>query len=288
MSELSVYQFRDPRDFLREIYEQKRTRNPGFSVRSWARQMGLPHHAMLALTLQKKRKLKPPFSVRLRDQIGLAGQEARYFDLLVAYSAVETTEEKQFYEGLLREVSPQGQAFAELSFDILRLVSQWAHSAVIEMTELEDFDSDPRQIASRLGDHVKPAEAEQMVDRLVRLRLLERVTENGKTRLRKTHQVLRTPNDVPSPYIREFHRQMLDKAKAALDTQAVEEREMRSCSLAIRRDRLPEAKRMMREFMSRFRETVGLQPGEQAQDVYQLNLQFFALTEKSQNTGEVK
>lgn len=271
----SVYQFRDPRDYLCEVFEQKRGRNSGFSVRAWARQMGLPHHAMLALTLAKKRKLKPPFSSRLRDKIGLEGQEARYFDLLVAYANVETPEEKQFYESLLRQLSPQGQAFAELSFDILRLVSQWTHSAIVEMTELQDFDSDPKRIASRLGDHVKPAEAEQAVDRLVRLGLIERI-EGG---LRKTKRVFTTPNDIPSSYIREFHRQMIEKAKAALDEQSVEEREIRSLTLAIRRERMPEAKRMLREFTANFRDSVGLQPGEKGTDVYQLNLQFFGVVE---------
>lgn len=274
MSEFSIYQFRDARDFVREVYEGKRRKNPGFSVRAWARQMDLPHHALLALAIAKKRKLKSPFSARIRDQIGLKGQEARYFDLLVAFNNAETLDEKQFYEGLLRQLAPSDQPFSELSFDILRLISQWIHTAIIEMTELEEFNSDPRWIASRLGESATPLEAQEAVDRLVRLRLLE----NSDGRLRKTQRHFTTPSDIPSHYIRDFHKQLIDKAKRSLDEQPVEEREVRALTLAIRKDRIPEAKQMLREFTKQFQQAFETKPGERAEEVYQLNLQLFGLT----------
>jgi uncharacterized protein (TIGR02147 family) len=276
MNQFTIYHFNDPRDFLSEVYEQKKAKNPGFSVRAWAKQIGLNSHAMLAHTLTKKRKLKAPFAAQMRDHIGLRGPEARYFDLLVACSSSSTIQEKQFYEDLLLGLRPKNATYAELSHDVLRLISQWIHTALLEMVELEDFSVAPEDIASRLRRPIKSGEINQAIERLLRLQLLER--ESGTGQLKRRHASLKTKDDIPNSYIREHHKQMMEQAKLALEEQTPEEREFRSCALAIRYDRLPEAKRLIRKFMTEFQETVGLQTGEKAEAVYELNLQFFEIT----------
>ena len=56
----------------------------------------------------------------------------------------------------------------DLSLDLFRCISDWHHYAILELTFVEGFDSDPKWLASQLG--ISNAEALYAVDRLLQVR----------------------------------------------------------------------------------------------------------------------
>jgi len=276
MEPIRIYEFSDARDFLRESLAQKQRSNPRFSVRAWARQLGLQHHALLSMTLNKKRSLRTPLACKMRDALELQGNEARYFDMLVAFNGAKTVEEQSFYEKLLKDLSPADRPFSEMTLDIIRTMAEWYHSAILEMTELQDFKSDPRWIATRLGGNVSLLEVSEALERLLRLELLE----HKKGTLKKTHLTLKTPNDISNTFIQKFHRQMIEKSQQALAKDPITKREFRGATFVLRHEKIAEAKKLMREFMTRFVHLVGTDNDQKStEDVYQLNMQLFSLTQ---------
>lgn len=274
--EPKVFEYHDPIEFLNASLAAIQARNSSFSMRAWAKQLGLSHVAMLSMVLGQKRKLLPNLASRVSTQFREAGRftenEARYFDILVLFHNAKAAEEKNFYEGILSGLKPD-QRFSTLALDKLNVISDWYHSAILEMTLLKKFNPDPRWISLRLGGSVNESQARAAIERLLRLGFLEKTAEGS---LKRTEVLLATPTDIPDKSLRKYHAEMMTKAIHALEKQPVEKRDITSFTFTVDTKKIPEAKKMIRDFrrqLARFLETPG------GASVYQLNIQLFDLLE---------
>ena len=276
----SVFQFTSSREFLRKEFERRIRRNERFSVRAWAKQLGLKHHALLTLVLKNERSLNPPLSFQIRDGLKLKNKEARYFDILVMYENAKSKEEKALYENILESLLPD-QRFRLLEVDTFRMISDWYHLAIVEMTNLENFKNDPVWISNRLGHTVTPAQVTEDVDRLIRLKLLKK--EKDKS-LKRTASEFLTTKDIPSEAIRSYHTQIMNLALKALEEDAVTEKGFESYTMSVDVANIPKAKLLMQEFQKKMSRLLEKQSG---QEVYQFNMQLFRLT-RGKTKGEKK
>jgi len=272
--EPQVFQYHDPVEFLNASLQSAQTKNENFSMRAWSKQLGLSHVAMLSMVLARKRKLLPTLSSKISHQFRMSKKfsdaEARYFDMLVIFHNATTADEKNFYMGILSGLKPD-QKFSTLELDKLNIISDWYHSVILEMTGLKNFNSDPEAICLKLGGSVTTYQAKAAVERLIRLGLLER-DKNGK--LVRTQNLLATPTDIPDLSLRKYHSEMILKAESALKSQPVEKRDITSMTFAINTKKIPEAKKMIRDFRRKLTEFL---EDSSADSVYQLNVQLFDL-----------
>ncbi|MDX9732424.1 MAG: DUF4423 domain-containing protein [Bdellovibrionales bacterium] len=141
----------------------------------------------------------------------------------------------------------------------------------MEHTLTRDFQSDPRFIAKALGLNV--VVTRQAIERLKRLDLL---IEDADGRLKASEPFTASPAEVPSEAIRKFHRQILQKALDAVDLQTVGQRDLSSLVLAVGKDDIPEAKRVIKHFRRSFDARFAKSPKKDS--VYCLAIQFFDLT----------
>jgi len=270
--ELKVFDYTDPVDFLNASLQSIQRQNPRYSLRAWAKQLDLPHVAMLSMVLNRKRRLLPSLSSKISQNYFTIGRfteaEARYFDILVLRANARTPDEQIFYEKILASLRPDRQ-FSTLSLDHFRIISDWYHLAIVEMTQLKDFSADPRWISLRLGGCVNEGQVREAIDRLFRVGLLERGDDGT---LRKLNSHYSTPSDIPSQAIRSFHKQGIERALAALESQPVELRDITAHVVTTSTAKVPEAKEMIREFRRRLAEFLET-PGGDA--VYQVNVQLF-------------
>jgi uncharacterized protein (TIGR02147 family) len=271
MQNIDIFEFNDPREYLLKVFKNKREKNPRFSLRAWSKQIGLKNHVMLSMTLNGKRNLSSNIAGKIRNSLNLSIDEARYFDTLIHYKNAYSNDEKIFYANILDALRPE-KGFSELDLDIFRLISDWYHMAIIEMTNLKDFKSDPKWIASRLGGDVSVSEVEKAIERLVRLKVLKAVDN----KLVQTDGFRTTPSDIPNEAIKKYHMQILDKAKEALYSQNISERNFQAYTMCIDTAKIPEAKKLMTEFE---RKLSALMESGSGNEVYQFNMQLFKLTE---------
>lgn len=281
----SIYDYSDPVEFLHAYLRQAQKTNPAFSLRAWAKQMQLSNAALLSMVMNRKRRLLPSLSSKIREHFLRTAKftklEAQYFEALVLFSNAKTEDEKFFYQDMLSSMRDDN-SFSTLQLDQLRFISDWYHFAIIEMTKIKGFNSDPAWIQVRLGNEVSLTEVTEAVDRLVRLGLLEK-DESGQ--LRKSKQKLSTTSDIPSASIKKHHSQMIQKALKAMEIQSVNDRDITSHTIAIDTSKLPEAKKMIQNFRRRLGNFLA---SSESDTVYQLNIQLFNVLGETVNGGGEK
>src|SRR5690606_29343754 len=87
--------------------------------------------------------------------------------------------------------------------------NHWYILPVRELVLLKDFNERPVHIAKMMKNKITQKEAEFAIQTLLKLEMLKR-DENGK--LYQTHSIVRYSQEVVNLTIREFHRQMLNRA----------------------------------------------------------------------------
>lgn len=266
----------DYSETLRRALEDRMTRNPRYSLRALARDLGLaPSH--LSGILSGKLGLSRTAAQRIADRLGLRGSERNHFQDLVEIRHARSQSARQMAAARIRRWQKLRRRHTQvLALDQFRVIADWYHFAILETARLADARMDLRWMARRLG--IPTTLAQSALKRLLKLKMIERINSQWRAR----EETSTTPSDVPSAAIRQFHQQILAKASVALETQSVDDREFRSSLMAIRNSKLPEAKAMLQKFFEEFCEVIG---GEQANgfgdqdEIYALSAQFFRISE---------
>jgi uncharacterized protein (TIGR02147 family) len=246
---------------------------PGFSIRAWAKELQIGSHTLLLMLLNGKRPLRlkhvPAFSQNLK----LASAERLYFQALIQYDTAANPEEKELYSVWLSELNP-GKDFKTKEMDQFMVISHWVYTAIIMMTELKSFGGTGQEISRLLKGRMTPIEAQSALQRLLDLGLIIK-DSNGK--LHATYDRITTRDDVANEGARKYHQTTIEAASQAIQEVPLDQREFQSFTMAVRRDKLPLAKEMIRRFRSQLSSAVGAE-GD-GDDVYQTNIHFFQLTE---------
>lgn len=250
----------DSVEWLKGEFLRVRKSSPSFSIRAFARTLGL-QPGPLSEILSRKR----PLTVKIGEKIALAlecspADRVRFLDLIKQESSAPITPKKPE-----RRVS----AFRQLSMDHYRLIADWYHFAVLSYLELDDGDCNRGKMAQRIG--ISTVEVTQAIERLLRLGLIV-PTDAG---FEPTFLGVRTSNDIAFEALRKAHHQILKIAQASLEQVPVGQRDITSITLAIDPKRIPGAKARIR----RFRRALGryLEGGKRGA-LYHLNVQLVPIT----------
>lgn len=252
MAEWDAFQAPDfePVRWLAAEYARRRKRRRSYSLRAFARQLGLQSGPLSEL-LRGKRPLTGALAERLADALNF-DPEARERWVLAARGTANAP--------VSTPRSPR-----PLDDERFALIADWYHYGILSLLETASWRDSYRWIAEQLG--IAEAEAKEAMQRLHRLGLVAR----RRGRWIATGNFTST-HDVPSAALRKHHRQLLAQAVDALDTVSVDERDVTSMTLAIDPRRLPEAKRRIKAFR---RELAAFLEGGDATAVYQLCIQLF-------------
>ena len=258
----------DYRSILRGEIANRCEKNPRYSLRAFARDIGVSS-SRLSEVLNGRYGLSRIAAAKIGSSIGWNKQECDVFCDLVDS---EHGRAKKVKAAAKMRLAQRSSPYQQLSLDSFQVISDWYHYAILELTLLDNFQSRPRWIAQKLGlseNLVVPA-----IERLKRLNLL---TEKAGC-LIATDAFTASTTDVPSDALKKFHRQLLEKAMSALQVQTVEERDYSHMILAIDRDHISEAKDVIKKFRRSFDTRFSGAPSKN--QVYCLGLTFFRLQEK--------
>jgi uncharacterized protein (TIGR02147 family) len=176
----------------------------------------------------------------------------------------------------LKEIHPE-KKFALLDEKVFKVISSWHYFVLREMVRLENFRLNYDEIAEKILFKLTPTEVKNSIHTLEVLGLLKRDSE-GK--LVQEEPQIDTQSDVASEASKRNHEENLENAKWALRNVKITEREFNSVCFTIKKSDLPEAKKMIRMFKSKFLERFEAKHGK-GQEVYQLQIQLFPFTKAS-------
>lgn len=273
-----ILEYTNYRVFLHDYYAYKKATSAAFSLRFFAARAGLSSHAHLKLVMDGKRNITKNTVVKIIQGLGLVDERAEYFENLVFFNQAQTDKEKTFYYGKLVKSSP-GSRLCKLSNSQFRIFTEWYHSVIREMVDLSGFNPAPEWISRKLGGKVSAEEVTESLKLLTSLGLLSK-TANGYRQSRNLvttdDEVMKTDSEINDMLVKEYHRQMLDRAKDSLESVLAKNRDISAVTFAIRRKDFPTLKKhlqLMRKELLDFSCDAG-----SGEDVVQVNIQLFPLT----------
>jgi uncharacterized protein (TIGR02147 family) len=251
------------RSKLEAEFRVRHDKDPKYSLRAFAKTLHVSP-SYLSRIMSGQRELTIAGAEKISESLGLSPDDREDF----LRSVVGVLRERPRTSTPTRTSSTQAE-YHQLTVDAFTTISEWYHYAILELTFVKGFKSDPKWIAKMLGIPVLVAKA--AVDRLKRLELLK---DNGK--LHKPLASITTSHDIRSSALRRFHTQVLEMAIASIEKSGIEERDVTSMTMAVNVARLPEAKKKI----LRFRRSLCkfLEKGERSR-VYNLAIQLYPLTQ---------
>ena len=257
-------------DFILEEFRARRARNPNYSLRAFARDLGMPA-SKLSQNLRGLCGISVAKAQVIADKIQMREDKRQLFLALVEAQHARSRVARQQAQSRLNDL--RMECFTELDVNRFAVVRDWFCMAILEMIELSDFRPDVAWISKRLGI---PADVvREAVGRLQDVGLLE-IHDSG---WKQTSVDLEVPSGAPSKTVREYHRQILERAAEALEKVPVEEREFSSQTFAVSRGALPELKTLILDFQRRVSRLTAQAPRD---EVYCLAIQLFPLLERMQ------
>lgn len=279
MEKLNVFSYSSPRQFLLDSLSSKQKESKDFSIRKWAKDMGLSSHALLVMLLQGKRPLRVKHGSFLSKGLSFTSQESLYFQALLQYDSASDPEEKKLCALWLSDISP-GKDFKIKEMENFIAISHWLYTTLLAMTELKEFDYSEENIFKSLGKKVTQVEIRAAIERLFGLGLLTKTTD-GK--IKSTFERVTTKPDLKDAGVIKYHESSSELAKNLISKLPPEKKEFQAFSLCIDSSKIPLAKEMIRKFRAQLAKAVGSEHGD---EVFQTNIQFFQLTERQANTAQ--
>ncbi len=255
------------RNFLKEEFDIRKERNSNYSLRAFARDLDMPA-SKLSEILRGLSGLSSSSATKLASKLQLNVEETEWFICAVEAQHARSKKERAKAKEWISSFS-HTQSFDELSLDRFKIISDWYHFALLELTEVEDFSSNEQWIARRLG--IDQEIITLAIERLIDFGLLEKDILGN---LKQTHSNLATPSGIPSRAIRKHHSQILSKAQDSLDHTEIEKRDFSSMLLVIDEDQVQEASKLIKEFRRNFDRLLN-ESCSNKKRVYALAVQFF-------------
>ncbi len=266
----------DYRILLKEAWEGKRRKNPAYSLRAFARDIGLAP-SKLSLVLRGEARLGIDHAYRVASKIGLSAQDEEAFRLSAVIEVTSNPELQSDYVQRLQQVLGQNES-AQLSLDVFRAISDWYHIPLLVLIDQPSEDLGTPALARRLG--ISTTEVDCALDRLNRLQLIERDVESNRwKRVDGFNQIVCMRRDEA---MRKFHRQMYQKGMQTIDAHQADERVIGTETFALSPSRLKELERKVVEFKQEVSNWVDAGPIEKndsvTTEVYHLQVHCFRIT----------
>lgn len=233
----------------------RKAKNPSYSLRGFAKYLGVSKTA-LSDVLNGKRHLSAKNALKVADKLSLSPDQTK--DLVAEARGTQVQSKPTLATELIDD-------------DNFRMISDWYHYAILNLTRIKSNRADAHWIAKRLG--ITPLQARTAMLRLCRMGYLD--LKEGK--LVRTVAPLDTPLHVSTQAVRNYQKQNLRLAEVSIERDELERRYFSSMVLATRPERVLKAKKMISEFRERLTNYLEC---ENPTDVYTLGIQVFPLTVK--------
>ena len=271
---LSIFEYREPNEYLRDLWTTKRQKNPQFTIRAWANQMGIKHHAPLHEMVNGKRKIPKSLVPSLIKHLNLEATEALFFEFMVDLSRSKSPEQKTMYLERMKSIAPYNKEVKFTELESFRMLQDPIHFFICEMVYLPDFQPEAAWIQKRLTIE---ASLERISSAIERLLLLDILREDPQGKLIRVDQFIHTKSDIKDKALQAYHANLSELAKNAVEEQPLLEREFQAMTMNFEMEKMPEAKAMIREFLQQFTAKFD-KPSKTEKEIYHINLQFFGIT----------
>ena len=270
----NIFEYSDYRQYLSEYFANKKSLNSGYSHRVFAQQAGLSSPSHLLMIIKGDRNLSIKTIEKFADGLHLGTKEKRYFELMVLYNQTDDLQTKAKYFGEIMALKATNRKLNKLEKEKFDFLSKWYVVAVYVLIDLKNFRPDPQWIVKRLGGKLTIGQVKEALSNLLTLGMIE---PDPLTGYRQISGAITVPDDTRSVAVFNYHQSMIKLAAEALRTAPQALREMNGVTVTIPLEKLSEIKEKIRLFRKEINQLASSY--ENPDEVFQLNIQLFPLTE---------
>jgi uncharacterized protein (TIGR02147 family) len=264
-----IFDHKDYRTFLKTTLTERGKTRDGYSLRGFSGKIGVSN-SYLSEVLSAKKSLSMELAFKIAVKLDLTEVETQYLCFLVQLEQEKDPSFREEISKRLNALNPKRKTH-DLSVDLFKAIADWYHYAILELTYLTGFRLDAASASKKLG--ISKVEADVALERLERLELLEK---DEKGRYQKTQSYVLAQSQIPNGALKQFHRQILEKAIESLQSQTPKERMTATDVLPMDSKYLPEVDRLSRQFSSAVMKLA--EKSKVKDSVYALSVHFFKLS----------
>lgn len=253
LSDFDQNKYSDVADFITEFLQIRRVKNPRYSMRAFARDVGIAPGRMSEILSGKKL----PGKILIEKISSALNLDQAQKEQLIYITGRHKNQRK---DG--REIHP-------MTDDTFTLLPEWQHFAILNLMDTSTFQPKATWIAQRLN--LTTESVEDSLQKLLKAGLVEK-HENF---YRQTHQHLVSTNEIPSAALKKYHRQMMEKSLWSLENDPVSVREITSLIVTANPQNLYKLKLLAKEFRRQACEI--LEEGDKT-EVYNICMQIVPAT----------
>jgi uncharacterized protein (TIGR02147 family) len=254
------------REILKNELERRMSKNPHYSLRAFAQGLNV-NPGGLSSILNNKKEMGTKLAMRVVDNLGLSAQQRNHF-----LKSVHAEKAKRLNYPEAQLPSSQEE---ELSLDQFKVLGEWYHLAIMEMTFLPDFKNCPQYLSKKLG--INQMSAKLALARLLRIGLLK--NEAGK--IVKTNKFLSIEGkDKTNGLLINLQRDFLNKAIESLENDPIEQRCFEGMTFSIDESKMEYARSKIINFIQELSQE--LETGNISR-LYQMNIALYPLSKENQN-----
>lgn len=266
----SIFNYTDFLSFIQSHYNHRKEVDKNFSLRTWAKEMELSSVSPLKEIINGRRKVKSKYADFLLKGLQLNEFEEIFFHTLIKLENCRDEAERKMFLTLLKDLTPT-EILSRKESDNQDIFSHWVYMAVLSMSKLKDFKLTEENICKTLKGDVDEEFIKLVLYKLINEGLL---IKDDQGNLIKKYDVTTMKNDIKYKSVENYFHQVFDLAKNEISS-PIDQREFQCFSMPIKAENIEIAKKMIRDF----RYKLSLLGEENADEVFQMNMQFFPLTQ---------
>jgi uncharacterized protein (TIGR02147 family) len=284
-SKISILNYASVGDYLLAYIDARKTTIPGFSLRSWARHLGICSPSLLTMIARGDRQPSDEFIQSLAKKLNFNAKERNYAHHLAAHQRATDDASRGFHLEQLRRINP-AETTAFLEDSMYAFMANWFHFPLFEVPLLSGFEMKADWISKKIGQSVTSKQIEESLKLFKRLKIFNQQKDGT---LKRIADNIRTNSPIPSFVFRNLHKQVLQRAFHAIDHRPTNERHLSTSAIPISREKYSKAKEMIDTFVEELTAEMAPKETTRADDIYFLTIQFFsALENKSDQTTQKK
>ncbi len=270
MATVSIYNYLNYRDYLRDFYNYNKGIDPRFSYRYFLNKAGIQSPIYYQQVILGKRNLTPATQQKFVNALDLNKDESGYFKVLCDFNHAKTNKAKQeAYKYILKFghfLSPE-----VLGEKYFTLYQNWYTEAVRELICMQQFET-----WAALGRSLKPSitakQAENSVNQLLKLNLIQKQNDTYSL----TDTIITTGHEVASMVVRKHNKDMLTLAEESLETDQVSIRNIQGMTMGISKNAYSKIEEEIEHLYQRI--AIIIDNDTESDRVYHLNTTLFPLS----------
>ena len=269
-----IYDYTDYRAFLRDYYRYKKETTNYFSHRYFLQKAGLAGPNFLKNVMDGKKNISAKSAEKFSQALEFNQSEKVFFARLVLYcQAKKITQKKQYFNELSRLLTDS--VAHNIHKNQYAYFSNWHNIIVREHLHAHPCSGDYKKLAKSIFPKITPLQAKKSVELLVKLKM---VKVDAERVFRLTNPIITTGAEINDMGAHEYHKNMIDVSKKALEIIPKEERYYRTITGSYSEETYCQIKMEIEQARNKILKLIKESQGPKV--IYQINMHLFPLQSK--------